>query len=94
MISPLHVFAWWPRVQEDDAVAEVRRVAVAPGVVTLTWQTGLDLPTVVAGIDGREIFRDDARRTRHALTLTGSPGSRTRLRILAGAVAHGVDVAF
>lgn len=84
---------WWPWSTESS-IQNVRRATAAPGMVTLTWATRDPSPTLLVKRDGTEVFRDEALRHEHQVTLTGWVGFREDIVIRAGEIERVVEVTF
>ncbi|MCB9687545.1 MAG: hypothetical protein H6738_16490 [Alphaproteobacteria bacterium] len=95
MVSPLHVLTWWPRPRPDaDDVVRVERTPAGPGMVTLRWETGSAVPSLLTQDDGQPLFRDPEPRQQHQVTLSATPGSHRRVYAHARDTARPVELDF
>ncbi|MEZ4237279.1 MAG: hypothetical protein R3F59_14240 [Myxococcota bacterium] len=93
MTTLLESLSWWPWSAETG-IRNVRHAPVAPGMVTLAWATREASPTLLTRGDGSEVFRDEALRHEHRVTLTGWAGRGEDIVIRAGDSERVVQVRF
>lgn len=90
----LEALTWWPWNARSRAIHHLTRSRQAPGLVTLGWRTDEPCPTVIERPDGTVLFRDDAARDRHSVTLTGNVGHREVVVIRSVGAERTTEVAF
>lgn len=90
----LDAFTWWPWTADHGPIRNVERKPEAPGLVTLTWRTLEPTATLLARTDGTELYRDDAPRTSHRVTLTGISGFVENIDILAEGGHSTIEIRF
>ena len=93
MTTLLGSLTWWPWCAEAG-IRNVRRAPQAPGLVTLAWATQNACATVLTKRDGTEVYRDEALRHEHHVTLTGGVGYAEDIVIRAADGERVVQVSF